>query len=744
MRELFEPVAERPQRRAWTPIAVLVLGIFSIALLLWTRSASEQRRAQDLAVERALNQLEVAAVTSHLWFEEFVAGDPEVDLKQEVFRNQDLALIMVRLILQGGESENGMVLEALRDPGLRRQAEDLEARLDEFRDLALERYRHPDVGGIGSDLDQTYDASFRQVMSQAKTLRLDIYAREERARRRSDLFQLVIIAAWVAIVGSAAIGLWNTERRSRRAEEAVRASQRWLATTLNSIGDAVVTTDLHGAIFFMNPEAEKMTGWPLEEASGKAIKTVFRIAREDGGQIENPVAAVLRTDEAVGMTNHTVMANRQRNACYGIDESAAPIRDDQGELLGVVLVFRDVSERRQTEKALRQRETELLHSRKMEAVGRMAGGIAHDVNNYLGAIRGYCETAMMKAETGKALANRMTLAIETAEKVSALIRQLLAFSRRQPVQPEVVDLNRVAAGMELLMERLLGEDLALTTRLNPKLWSIEIDPSQVEQTLINLLVNARDAMPTGGSIHVATDNMEIGNGGLAGHPTVEPGRYVVLTVKDTGSGIAPEVREKIFDPFFTTKAESGSSGLGLATVYGIASQNGGFVTVESEVGAGSRFDVYLPASDRPAVPPLAADSAPVATVGSARILLVEDHDGMRASTKGYLEIMGHEVQVATDGESALAALAADPEPFDLLITDVIMPGMSGKDLFERVRERYGAVRCLFISGYTANVMLRHGLSRDRVHFLPKPFGFESLARKIGEVLRAPVGPPEPH
>ena len=740
-RQLFEPVPETSGRRwYWAPAVVLVLGVLSITLLVWTFWVTDRKTAQNLAVTRAVTDLQSAVAYWHLWLEEYLAGDRWVDLDRDVRGNEDLALRLASMLLRGGERRDGEAIESLRDPRMRAEAETLEAVLTEFRDLSEERLARPAEAGVGTALDQRFDRHFQQVKSHVQELRLLHEGHLEQDRASFRLLVGITVAIWTLIVAASLVGLWGQEKRRHQAEDALRASQRELATTLSSIGDAVVTTDLEGRVFFMNPMAERMTGWRREEASGRPIDEVFRIVREDDQPVENPVARVLRLGESVGTTNHTVMADRDVAMCYGIDESAAPIRDEEGKVLGAVLVFRDVSRRRQTEQTLRQREAELRQAQKMEAVGRLAGGIAHDVNNYLGAIRGYCEVAMLKGESGEALEERMNAAIETSEKVSALIRQLLAFSRRQPVQPEAVDLGQVVAAMELLMERLLGEDLELETRFHPQLWSVEIDPSQVEQTLVNLLVNARDAMPMGGRIRIGTDNVELGEKILGDHPLARPGRYVKLTVSDTGCGIPPEAREKIFEPFFTTKAESGSSGLGLATVYAIVEQNGGFIDVESRVDEGTSFEIYLPATDRRAAPGAAASAARPAPTGALRVLLVEDHEEMRASTRAYLELLGHRVRAASDGEEALAILAAG-EPPDLLITDVIMPGMSGPELIGRVRERHGDVRCLFISGYTDNVMLRHGLSQDRVHFLHKPFGFESLARKIGEVLGAPGDPP---
>jgi hypothetical protein len=744
MHDLFKPAAETSERWYWTPAVVGVFGFLSIVLLAATLWANERRMAENVAVSRAVADLQSAAGYWHLWLEEYLTGDRWVDVERDVRGNQRLATGLASMLLRGGRRDDGEKIEALADPRLRRVAERLEAELAGFESLAEERLARPAEAGVGTDLDQRFDAIFQRVKSHAVEL-----GRLEREYLEADrtTFRLragAAVAVWTLIVAAALAGLSNREKRRQEAQDALRKSQNWLATTLSSIGDAVVTTDLAGRVYFMNPVAERLTGWPREEAKERPIDEVFRIWREaDGLPAENPVTKVLGTGENAGMANHTVLVDRRDENRYGIDEGAAPIRDDQGRLLGAVLVFRDVSRRRRTEKALRDREAELQQAQKMEAVGRLAGGIAHDVNNYLGAIRGYCEVAMMKGESGPSLVRRMTSAVETADKVSALIRQLLAFSRRQPVQPAVMDLNRVVAGMKGLIERLLGEDIILETRLHSGLRSVEIDRSQIEQTLVNLALNARDAMPTGGRIVIATGEAELGPAGHDRHPGARPGAYVRLSVSDTGCGIPPEVRSKIFDPFFTTKAASGSSGLGLATVYGIARQNGGFITFETEVDEGTTFEIYLPASDRPADGDDAAAGAAVAAGERLRVLLVEDHAAMRASARALLEVQGHDVRTAADGDEALSLLGETEVPFDLLITDVIMPGMSGRELYNRVRERFGDVRCLFISGYTDNVMMRHGFSQERMHFLAKPFSSADLTRKIAEVLEESEGSVKP-
>jgi signal transduction histidine kinase len=395
---------------------------------------------------------------------------------------------------------------------------------------------------------------------------------------------------------------------------------------------------------------------------------------------------------------------------------------------------------REAEAALRHSEAQLLQAQKMESVGRLAGGLAHDINNYVTAITSQCELVRMKLKPGDPAAGKigqkMDMIIATAGKITALIRRLLAFSKQQPVSLQVIDLNEVVEDLRGMMNRLIGEDLQLETFLDAGLWRTRMDPSQVEQIVVNLLVNAREASPRGGKVTIETSNVDLDPEYLRANPTVAAGEYVLLAFSDSGTGIAPEIRDRIFEPFFTTKEGTDARGLGLATVYGIVKQNGGHVAVYSEVGQGTTFRIYLPRTleASPAREP-AAVAAP--TVGGAEtLLLVEDNDELRGATEGILEALGYRVAAAANGPEALAALDRLGERIDLVICDVVMPGMSGQEVVERLRARHPEIRVIFMSGYTDNVVLRHGILEGEFDFLEKPFSADRLAAKIRGVLAA--------
>jgi signal transduction histidine kinase len=381
----------------------------------------------------------------------------------------------------------------------------------------------------------------------------------------------------------------------------------------------------------------------------------------------------------------------------------------------------------------------IRQAQKLEAVGLLAGGVAHDFNNLLTVVNGCTEVLLQDLPGGspeRALVEEIGRA---AERGTTLTRQLLAFGRQQVLHPEIVDPAHAVAETVRLLSRLLGEDVVITTRVDPRAGHVRTDRGQFEQILMNLAVNARDAMPRGGTLAIEVGRVEVGPGDLPS-PDASPGAFVRLTVRDTGHGMPPEVQVRVFEPFFTTKGPGSGTGLGLATVYGIVVQSGGFITLESEVGRGTAFHVHLPwqqAAPAPAVP--AASAAPVPMrprrhAGGETILVVEDDKAVRGLTTRVLERQGYTVISADGASAALAACEALPRPPDLVLTDVVMPGTSGRGLAETLARRYPGLKVVFLSGYTADAVLRHGIAQDRVAFLAKPYTAESLGRFVRDVL----------
>lgn len=389
----------------------------------------------------------------------------------------------------------------------------------------------------------------------------------------------------------------------------------------------------------------------------------------------------------------------------------------------------DLTERRRLEEELRQ-------SQKMESIGRLAGGVAHDFNNILTTIIGNIDLARSLSNSLGTIVPYLDNALKAADSAARLTRQLLAFSRKELIAPRVLDLNDVLESMREMLIRLLGEDVELITRAADDLWLTSIDPSQVNQIILNLAVNARDAMPDGGSLSLETANMVLDENYTARHPYAAPGEYVMLTASDTGTGMTPEVMSHLFEPFFTTKELGRGTGLGLATVFGAVKQNKGLVDVYSEPGVGSTFKIMLPRVIGVKEQPQKASISAQLPRGSETIILAEDDSGIRTIAAETLTLLGYRVLACADGQSALdASIAAGP--IDLLVTDLIMPGgMNGRELAERMQARHPALRVLYTSGYTADIIGRHGMLEPGVDFLPKPYIPAELARRIRASLES--------
>ena len=385
---------------------------------------------------------------------------------------------------------------------------------------------------------------------------------------------------------------------------------------------------------------------------------------------------------------------------------------------GAVVVFNDITRRQQAEDQLRQVQ-------KMEAVGQLAGGVAHDFNNLLTIINGYGELLRSRLPPGDPNREMLDTIVKAGERAATLTRQLLTFSRKQVVAPRVLDLNGVVSDMEKMLRRVIAEDIALTTSLQPDLGQIKADPGQLEQVLMNLAVNARDAMPQGGKLLIETTNMD------------RPGPYVMLAVSDSGHGMTPEVKARIFEPFFTTKETGNGTGLGLATVHGIVQQCGGYIEVESQPGAGTTFRIFLPRTEEAGHSHKSVHDLKVAPRGTETVLLVEDEDAVRSLGQHILHDCGYTVLEAADGKEALQVGMQHQGSIHLLVTDVVMPGVGGRLVAEQLVGLRPEMKVLYTSGYADDAVVHHGVLQDRMNFLQKPFVPVALAQKVREVLDGP-------
>ena len=504
----------------------------------------------------------------------------------------------------------------------------------------------------------------------------------------------------------------------KKTETALRS----LVTAIEQAGETIVITDIDGTIQYCNPAFGKITGYSKEEAIGKNPR-VLKSGKHSPEFYEQLWATITQGQV---WTGHLI--NKKKDgSLYEEDATISPIRDGSSGISGFVAVKRDVTERLQLER-------QFLQAQKLETVGRLAGGMAHDFNNLLTIINGYSDLLLKQLKAPDPLTSYAEEIRKAGERAAGLTKQLLAFSRKQVIEPRVLDLNTTIRESMAMLRRLIGEDVALAAHLCDSLGQVTADPDQIHQVIMNLVVNARDAMPDGGNLNIDTANADLGEDSAASlHPDAIPGRYVLMTVTDTGHGMDETIRQHIFEPFFTTKEVGRGTGLGLSTVYGIIRQSGGWIDVWSEVGAGTSFKVYLPRIDECLPAEVNGIKAPTEE-GLETILVVEDQEAVRTFTKAALKHYGYHVIEASDGEEALAVIQQHAGQIHLLLTDVVLPGMNGRELSERLKELRPNLRVLFVSGYAADVIAHHGKLDGGVAYIPKPFSPDALAAKVREVL----------
>lgn len=505
----------------------------------------------------------------------------------------------------------------------------------------------------------------------------------------------------------------------KKAEKAVRSSESQFRALFKNALDAVLISDDHGVYIDANPAACELMGMSYDDLIGHKLSDFTeRVPKAENPQTE------LQLLEA-GATSGVFPLGRPDGTIVEVDstmtENFLPSRH--------LSMLRDVTERRKLEEQLRQ-------SQRLESVGMLAGGIAHDFNNLLTVITGYADLALTRLDESDPLAVYVQAINKAADRATSLTSQLLAFSRKQVLQPKILDLNSVVTQIEQMLGRLVGEDMELRASLATELGRVKADPGQIEQVIINLAVNARDAMPTGGKITIETANVYLDEEYARQHIGVRPGRYVMLAVSDNGHGMTAETQKSIFSPFFSTKPIGKGTGLGLATVYGIVKQSSGNIWVYSEVGVGSSFKVYLPLVEGEVDESPAAVAQPEVRTGTETILLAEDEEMVRNLASHSLKLFGYQVLNAASAGEAMAIAEEHEGPIHLLVTDVVMPRMNGKELAERIGILRPDIPVLFMSGYTDQSIVHHGVLDEGIAFIGKPFTPTALRRKVAEVLGA--------
>ncbi|MBX3276775.1 MAG: response regulator [Acidobacteria bacterium] len=516
----------------------------------------------------------------------------------------------------------------------------------------------------------------------------------------------------------------TTRREKLLTETALRQSEERFRMLVANIPDITWTADRQGRSLFTSPNAERILGYSADEIARLGRYAWHRrIHPEDLERVERAYALLFTENKPFAVEYRVQRSDDEWIWFY--DRAISTFEQDATRC--AYGICSDITERKKL-------ETQLQQAQRMEAIGRLAGGVAHDFNNMLTVISGISDLLLLRLEPGHPDRQSIEQIRKASERATGLTRQLLAFSRQQVLQPKVLNLNGVVAELHAMLQRLIREDIILLETLHPALGRIKADPGQIEQVIMNLVVNARDAMTGGGTISIETANREFADLHSEDRMTIPPGRYVELAVRDTGCGMDGAVMAQIFEPFFTTKEKGQGTGLGLATVYGIVKQSQGYIGVESELGRGTAFRIYFPRVDE-AAEPVAVDMAEEdLTVGHETILLVEDSELVRSLAQNILEMQGYKVLSAAGADEALLFCKGYEGPIQLLLSDIVMPQMHGPEMAGKLLALRPQMRVLFISGYADNELIRYGMTEQNAAFLQKPFTAESLGRKVREVL----------
>jgi PAS domain S-box-containing protein len=588
--------------------------------------------------------------------------------------------------------------------------------------------------GIGSALQKTVSEPVLDLVATARTVTRDKnYGVRATARHRDEMGTLVEafngmldeIQRRDADLVHTARSLKSEVAERQRADEALHASEeRYRLLFENNPQPMWVFDEKTLAFLAVNAAACRHYGYSGEEFLGMAIRDI-RPAEDVASLVEH----LEKEKDLRGLQDSGVWRHRKKDGTViEVEIASHPVVFDGHEAQLVLAV--DVTERRLLEKQFRQ-------SQKMEAVGQLAGGVAHDFNNLLTAILGYADLLASRPAMDRAAMGEIEEIRKAGERAAGLTRQLLAFSRRQVMEPVVLRVNDLVENLEKMLRRLIGEDLDLVTRLDPSVSNVRADPGQLEQVIMNLAINARDAMPRGGKLTIETSDADLDEAYAQRHAPVQPGRYVMIAVNDTGDGMDAATQARIFEPFFTTKEKEKGTGLGLSTVYGIVKQSGGYIWVYSELGKGTTFKVYLPRVEDVAA---VRQPRPVleSRVGTETLLLVEDDQPVRKLSRKILERAGYNVLEAESGRKALELTRHSNGGIPLVVTDLVMPDMSGTELAAELAGRHPEIRVLFMSGYTDDAVVRHGLLAAGRAFIQKPFTPDALTRKVREILDAPA------
>ncbi|MGH7230366.1 MAG: ATP-binding protein [Nitrospiraceae bacterium] len=729
LKHIDSPTFWTPERRlTWTLSALIVclMAAYGAGLILKQQTEmKEQAEMHGLAIARGLASIGSTAVENNLFIvqQALSRGWRDLDVRRVLILDQDHMVVASNDIRLIGKVRSTEALRRAEESGVENVQVERDARGDEILVIFEPLY---------ASSKESASSSFSDAGSPAPTLnivgwiRVDLSLERTRAEAlRTLLLQMAVTALLLLVAG------YLVRQVIRQLSHALRSSEHRLRTIVDTepacvllmtSGARVTEINASGLALFEASEPGAVIGQSLSSfivlGDWDAFKAFCQtVCAGENGTCEFEIVGLKGT--RLNLEMHAVRFAQQADA--------PPL------VLGITV---DVTARKRAELTLQHTESQLRHAQKMEAVGQLAGGIAHDFNNLLTVISGYSQMLLDRIEPGHSLRQEIEMIKEAGDRAAALTNQLLAFSRKQVLQPKVLNMNAIVENMEKMLRPLIGEHIHLVVTLRHGLGTVHADPSQIEQVIVNLVVNARDAMPHGGKLTIETGDVD-GSAippGAAGK--VEPGSYVMLAVEDTGVGMDAMLQARIFEPFFTTKPFGKGTGLGLSTAYGIVKQSGGLIMIESEVGRGSVFKVFLPCIENDAQG-IASDEKPrYAPSGSETVLLIEDEEAVRRFARSVLEISGYTVCEASNGMDGLSVAKRVRGPIHLLVTDVVMPGMSGREVAERLAPIHPETRVLYMSGYTDDAIVHHGVLDKDIAFVQKPFTPECLAQRVREVLNA--------
>ncbi len=740
--ETFEPDVALSEHRlpglAWTTVlGQLDSKCPGVPVIIVTNSADAEPSAEciragaaDYVVKDHVGRL-APAVLSALERARLRAESERVEARRQRVES-DLAgqLALLRAVLDSSDAAMFAVDRQLRYVAFNR-AHALSTKDLYGGEAAIGASLEAVLSGAGADRARIH-GNLTRVLAGEPLVEEAEHGGEGRPRRWLAVSYNPVRARDGRVTGAVVVAQDISERR--RQEERLRQ----LSQAVEQSPVSIAIVDGLGAIEYVNPKLEQVTGYAAAELIGTTLPVL-----KAGSRVEKGSEAVWASLAAQGEWSGELPSRRKDGTFFWENVHVAAVRAPDGRISNYLALNEDVTERKRASEALKQTERMLMQAQKMEAVGRLAGGIAHDFNNLLSVVLGHAERLSEELGAQHPSRARVEQILWSADKAATLTRQLLAFGRRQVLEPRVIRLDAVVADARQMLERVIGEDVDLVVAQPASLGSVRADPGQLVQVLLNLAVNARDAMPRGGRLVLEFADVELDERYARGHPPLTAGSYVMMAVSDSGQGMDADTQRQIFEPFFSTKPEGQGSGLGLCTVYGIVKQSGGFVWVYSEVGVGTTFKVYLPRVDAPAEEVTATVQPPVAPLppgDGARILLVEDDDGVRELMSDVLKDHGYVVIACSRAGEALELVGAN-DSVDLVVTDVIMPGMSGRELVQHLRGARPAVKVLYVSGYAGEALARHGGIERGERFLQKPFSERGLLESVASALADQGGGP---